>query len=64
RPGHGDNDVISRAPLTAQVSAAPSGANPEVMGVPWHSPQSLNRLARERMSREDRLTLAKLLAQD
>ncbi|MEU5824858.1 ParB/RepB/Spo0J family partition protein [Streptomyces sp. NPDC047803] len=32
--------------------------------LPWHSPQALNTMARERMTAEDRQTLAKLLSQE
>ncbi|MEU2027300.1 ParB/RepB/Spo0J family partition protein [Streptomyces sp. NPDC016469] len=32
--------------------------------LPWHSPQALNRMARERMTAEDRRTLSKLLSQE
>ncbi|WP_327259876.1 MULTISPECIES: ParB/RepB/Spo0J family partition protein [unclassified Streptomyces] len=47
-----DNDVISPA------------AGESSPHVPWHSPQAIDRLAREHMTAEDRLTLAKLLTQE
>ncbi|NEC20021.1 ParB/RepB/Spo0J family partition protein [Streptomyces parvus] len=49
-----DNGVIS-----------PASSDPESPEhLPWHSPQTLNRLARERMTAEDRQTLAKLLTEE
>ncbi|MEV7238356.1 ParB/RepB/Spo0J family partition protein [Streptomyces sp. NPDC051020] len=48
-----DNAVITQAP-----------EEPWETRLPWHSPQALNRLVRERMTAENRHTLAKLLTQE
>ncbi|MFJ7497294.1 ParB/RepB/Spo0J family partition protein [Streptomyces sp. NPDC097727] len=48
-----DNAVIAQAP-----------EEPWETRLPWHSPQALNRLARERMTAENRHTLAKLLTEE
>ncbi|MET7585132.1 ParB/RepB/Spo0J family partition protein [Streptomyces microflavus] len=48
-----DNAVITPPPATQSSER-----------LPWHSPQALNRLAREHMTSEDRQTLAKLLTQE
>jgi ParB family chromosome partitioning protein len=75
----GDNAVISEAALgdhalgdkaeprgeqtdNAVITQAPE--EPWETRLPWHSPQAFNRLARERMTAENRHTLAKLLAQE
>lgn len=60
-----DNGVISRRPTGSSASPAAITADPDAAStLPWHSPQALNRLARQHMSAEDRITLAKLLAED
>ncbi|MFE0200476.1 ParB/RepB/Spo0J family partition protein [[Kitasatospora] papulosa] len=60
-----DNAVISRRPTGSSASSAATTADPDAASMlPWHSPQALNRLARQHMSAEDRITLAKLLAED
>ncbi|MFJ8763223.1 ParB/RepB/Spo0J family partition protein [Streptomyces cyaneofuscatus] len=46
----------------AVITPPPAPESPEHL--PWHSPQALNRLAREHMTTEDRHTLAKLLTQE
>ncbi|MFI5726898.1 ParB/RepB/Spo0J family partition protein [Streptomyces cyaneofuscatus] len=46
----------------AAITPPPAPDSPEHL--PWHSPQALNRLAREHMTTEDRHTLAKLLTQE
>ncbi|MXG30350.1 ParB/RepB/Spo0J family partition protein [Streptomyces sp. YIM 132580] len=46
----------------AVITPPPAPESPEQL--PWHSPQALNRLAREHMTTEDRHTLAKLLTQE
>ncbi|MFD8118591.1 ParB/RepB/Spo0J family partition protein [Streptomyces microflavus] len=46
----------------AVITPPPAPESPEHL--PWHSPQALNRLAREHMTTEDRQTLAKLLTQE
>jgi ParB family chromosome partitioning protein len=58
-----DNDVISGTAGGDAQSPAPFGPT-DTERLPWRSPQAINRLVREHMSREDRVTLAKLLAQD
>lgn len=65
-----DNGVISGTQETnAQRSnetpeAADRGGPGAAASLPWHSPQAVNRLARQHMSHEDRRTLAKLLNED
>ncbi|MFC9627215.1 ParB/RepB/Spo0J family partition protein [Streptomyces sp. NPDC056930] len=75
RPGEGsaaDHGVISgglpeQQPSGGQLSdngVISPAAGGSSLHVPWHSPQALDRLAREHMTVEDRRTLAKLLAQE
>ncbi|WP_351233296.1 ParB/RepB/Spo0J family partition protein [Streptomyces sp. NPDC002133] len=60
-----DNDVISRRPTDGSASAGGTRTAPdEAVRLPWDSPQALNQLVRRHMSDEDRITLAKLLAED
>ncbi|OKJ49491.1 hypothetical protein AMK27_36075 [Streptomyces sp. CB02009] len=64
-----DNAVISdrrEAPTGQPDAPKPQGGGgvPSASGLPWHSPQALNRLVRQYMSFEDRYTLAKLLTED
>ncbi|CAO0828275.1 ParB/RepB/Spo0J family partition protein [Streptomyces microflavus] len=74
-----DNAVITPGAPASSEPAPPPGAQkaatdnavitpppaPESSErLPWHSPQALNRLAREHMTSEDRQTLAKLLTQE
>ncbi|KAB2588368.1 ParB/RepB/Spo0J family partition protein [Streptomyces cyaneofuscatus] len=78
-PSSADNAVITpgapaspeRAPASgpedtatdnAVITPPPTAESPKHL--PWHSPQALNRLAREHMTTEDRHTLAKLLTQE
>ncbi|WP_329030911.1 MULTISPECIES: ParB/RepB/Spo0J family partition protein [unclassified Streptomyces] len=72
-----DNAVIgsgaSSSPPRPEVSEADAPDNAVITQaadeswenrLPWHSPQALNTMARERMTAEDRQTLAKLLSQE
>ncbi|MFE2693684.1 ParB/RepB/Spo0J family partition protein [Streptomyces mirabilis] len=70
-PPEGDNSVITpRASTeddtasTAGESAAAQSASASVTStLPWGNPQALNRILRDHLAAEDRLTLAKLLAE-
>ncbi|MFF9914828.1 ParB/RepB/Spo0J family partition protein [Streptomyces sp. NPDC013457] len=70
QPAGIDNGVISsprdmHAERSGEAPADADRGGPEAASaLPWHSPQGLNRLARQHMSNEDRRTLAKLLNED
>ncbi|MFJ3091522.1 ParB/RepB/Spo0J family partition protein [Streptomyces sp. NPDC086838] len=58
RPGASETEVPDNAVIT------PAADNSWENRLPWHSPQALNAMARERMTAEDRRTLSKLLGQE
>lgn len=58
RPGASETEAPDNAVIT------PAADNSWENRLPWHSPQALNAMARERMTAEDRRTLSKLLGQE
>ncbi|MGW2207322.1 ParB/RepB/Spo0J family partition protein [Streptomyces sp. NPDC001774] len=58
--GTADESATAELATDARAHMLPA---PAASGIPWHSPQALNQLARQHMSTENRQTLAKLLAE-
>lgn len=51
-----------RVPASRQSGAADAAGSGAEVGLPWRSPEALNRILREHMTPEDRAVLVKLLA--